>query len=225
MRSMYETIMDLPLFKGVGKDHVSMFVEKTQIHFHKYAPGDIIADYKDYVTSLKFILSGKVAMSSKCLGGAITVTSEVRGNMVLGATRLFGLRPQYKRQVMALTDTGVMAFSKEKYMDLLRSDPIYMLNFANYLSMFIQQREEVTSNMGASGILRVLAEWILAHTLKESREIQVIGMEPYTELEIEQLHVLEEEGLIVIGEDRILVPDRQQLIDRAQNCRDDEEED
>lgn len=222
---MYETIMDLPLFKGVGKDHVSMFVEKTQIHFHKYATGEIIADFKEYVTSLKFILSGTVRMSSKCLGGAITVSSEVTGNVVLGATRLFGLRPQYKRRVEALTETGVMAFSKEKYMDLLRNDSIYLLNFTNYLSMFIQQREEVTSNMGASGILRILAEWLLAHTIKESRKIQVIGMDPYTELELGQLRDLEKEGLIVLQEDRILVPDRQQLIDFAQNCRDDDDED
>ena len=116
MGSMYETIMDLPLFKGVGKDHVSQFVEKTQIHFERYEPGEIIADYKDEVTGLKFVLSGSVVMSSKCFGGKITVESHMKGNIVLGATRLFGLKPMYKRQIKALTLCGVMGFSKEKYM-------------------------------------------------------------------------------------------------------------
>ncbi|MBD5207498.1 MAG: Crp/Fnr family transcriptional regulator [Bacteroidales bacterium] len=223
MASMYETIMDLPLFKGVGKDHVSQFVEKTQIHFERYEPGDIIADSKDEVTGLKFVLSGSVVMSSKCLGGKITVESHMKGNIVLGATRLFGLKPMHKRQIKALTPCGVMGFSKEKYIELLRSDRIYLINFANYLSMFIQQREEVTSNMGATGILRVLAEWVITHTLKGCTNINIIGMDYYTELELSQLSELEAEGLIRIESDRIVIPDRQLLIETAQNWRDEDD--
>ena len=211
MASMYETIMDLPLFKGVGKDHVSQFVEKTQIHFERYEPGDIIADSKDEVTGLKFVLSGSVVMSSKCLGGKITVESHI------------GLKPMHKRQIKALTPCGVMGFSKEKYIELLRSDRIYLINFANYLSMFIQQREEVTSNMGATGILRVLAEWVITHTLKGCTNINIIGMDYYTELELSQLSELEAEGLIRIESDRIVIPDRQLLIETAQNWRDEDD--
>ena len=33
MASMYGTIMDLPLFKGISEDQVSAFLEKTNIEF------------------------------------------------------------------------------------------------------------------------------------------------------------------------------------------------
>ena len=60
MATMYETIMDLPLFKGVSKDLVSSFLEKTQLRFTNYIQGDCIVGEGQSFSSIGFIIKGEV---------------------------------------------------------------------------------------------------------------------------------------------------------------------
>ena len=57
---MYDTIMSLPLFKGVSRERISYFLEKTSISFLKYKSGDIILRHDDEITKLRFVISGKI---------------------------------------------------------------------------------------------------------------------------------------------------------------------
>ena len=139
MATMYEMIMDLPLFKGVGKDHVSSFLEKTNIGFKNYNRGDILADLDEPVKMVRFVISGNVNLIHPLSGVDISVEEQSGFGKVLGADRLFGLSTGYPYRAVALGRTSVMEFSKEQYVNLLHSDRIYMLNFFNYLSLRAQR--------------------------------------------------------------------------------------
>ena len=139
MATMYEMIMDLPLFKGVGKDHVSYFLEKTNVDFHNYNQGEVIAEFGNPVRMVRFVISGEVNLIHPLNGIDISVEERSGFGKVLAADRLFGLSTGYPYKAVATTRTSILEFSKEQYISLLHSDRIYMLNFFNYLSLRAQR--------------------------------------------------------------------------------------
>ncbi len=217
---MYETIMDLPLFKGVGADHVSAFLEKTSIHFLKFSPGDSIVRKGEAVKSLKFILSGTIRVFTDVLNGQVSVSSLFSGHEALGVTRLFGLHPFYDISVEAVDSVSIMEFGKDKYFGLLQSDPIYMMNFANLLSLNVQRNIETFPSFVRLDISRLFAEWLLLFTSRKSEDIRIKGVQEikniygvdYSESCIRKLEAL---SLVSVDDDEILVPDREALIEYA----------
>ena len=142
MASMYEMLMDLPLFKGVGKDQISYFLEKTNIDFLNYPDSATVVDCGDPVKMIKFVISGRVRIIHPLDSASISVEEIAGFGRVLGAERLFGITTGYPYRVEALGKTSVMEFSKEQYVNLLHSDRIYILNFFNYLSLRAQRPVE-----------------------------------------------------------------------------------
>lgn len=142
MASMYEMLMDLPLFKGVGKDQISYFLEKTNINFLNYSDSQTVVDCGEPVKMVKFVISGRVRIIHPLRPASMSV-EEISGfGRVLGAERLFGITTGYPYSAFALGKTSIMEFSKEQYVNLLHSDRIYILNFFNYISSRAQRPVE-----------------------------------------------------------------------------------
>ncbi len=136
---MYEMIMDLPLFKGVSKDQVSLFLEKTNIDFENFEAGRLLAEMGQPVRMVRFVISGDISLIHPLEGVDVVLEERSGFGKVLGADRLFGLDTGYPYEAVAKTRTSIMQFSKEQYVNLLHSDRIYMLNFFNYLSSRAQR--------------------------------------------------------------------------------------
>lgn len=215
---MYETIMDLPLFKGVGTNHVSSFLEKTSVDFHKYQHGQLIIKRGEPVKNLKFLLSGRIRIVAEVFEGEVKLSSVAEGDEVIGATRLYGLHPHYDVTIEAIDNVSVMEFSKMKYIDILQSDPIYMMNFANMLSMSVQRTTDIISLFVRADLSRILAEWLVLFTSRRSLDIKISGIsalkELYGECYVDQnLDKLQKLTLVVLKDDIIEIPDREALIE------------
>ncbi|MDE7414271.1 MAG: cyclic nucleotide-binding domain-containing protein [Muribaculaceae bacterium] len=216
--TMYQTIMDLPLFKGVGEEHISTFLEKTRIEFKKYAAGEKIVNEGEEVKKLKFLLKGKIRLEFTTRNGEVTVSSLYEGHDVIGATRLFGIHPYYDGTITAETETSVMEFSKEKYLSLLGSDPIYILNFANLLSLYAQRIPETLRRFRRLGPERVIAEWVVLFTTQRNFGIRINGLESLeksygSEAVNIAIASLEEKGLARQDGKMLEIPDREALIE------------
>lgn len=217
-RTMYETIMDLPLFKGISADHVSSFLEKTKIEFKKYSPGEIICKKGEKVRMLKFILGGKISLTFATVSEEVSITSTEQGPTVIGATRLYGLNPHYDMTIVACSEVSVMEFKKEKYLSLLGSDSIYIMNFGNFLSLHFQRLQEILSGFRRIGLERVLAEWLVLYTTRFSTEIKIDGVEAlksyYGADPIDEtVSLLANKGFVEQRGDEILISDRDAIIE------------
>lgn len=217
---MYETIMDLPLFKGVSAAQVSNFIEKTKIDFLKYEPGDIIVEAGEEVKKLKFILKGKIRLTNLSPRLGIEVSSCFVGRESIGATRLFGIHPHYEYTIEAVTPVSVMEFSKENYMTLLRSDKIYLLNFANLLSLNLQRYQNDISAMCLTGVIRLIVERIALFTTRTSTDITLRGLDifkkKYNDPSLDKiLDELERRDILALNGDTLEIKDRAGLIEYA----------
>ena len=102
MSTMYEMIMDLPLFKGVGKDQVSLFLEKTNVGFSNYNDGDTVIALGEEATMVKFVISGSVKIIHSLASCPIMIEEYCDPGRVLGADRLFGMTTGYPFWVKAV---------------------------------------------------------------------------------------------------------------------------
>lgn len=167
-------IMDLPLFKGVSKNQVSSFLEKTNVDFCNYQSGDVIIGRGDDVDMVKFVISGSVNIIHQ-LESLPIIIEETNGNgIVFGADRLFGISTGFAYEVHSVGKTSIMQFSKEQYMNLLQSDRIYMLNFFNYLSSRGQRPEETLSHYAGGDLRSRLCVLINIMTQYSSKEITLV---------------------------------------------------
>ncbi len=222
---MYETIMSLPLFYGISHDHVSRFVAKTHLSFYNYAAGEIITDPGDSSDQLLIIVSGKVRITHTKAAGALTIEEVCTRGRILGAERLFGLRLAYPFRAEALEPTGIMSFSKDEYLNLLRSETIYMVNYINFLAVRAQRPLDFVMKKNSASLLDYLAAWLLIFTepkaesylLRCSRKDLITLTNLDEERIVREGRQLEEMGLIRRGEGMVHILDRQSIIELAEH--------
>lgn len=172
MATMYETIMNLPLFKGLSHEQVSSFLEKTHIKFSKFTDGQKIVGADDYVTDLKCILSGSIRIlhkvgESRSMGIAETQS----GENILGADKLFGMDNKYGVDIVAKGPVSMMQFSKEQYLAQLTPGSIYLINYLNFVSLRAQMRYDIFSSYPNGSLSAVISRLIKAYCSKKSRDI------------------------------------------------------
>lgn len=207
--SMYDMIMDLPLFKGVSRTHISDFLEKTALHFEKYTDGDIIVDYGDETDRLRFVIQGEVEIRYKVDGGRLILCGRSEHGTVIGADRMFGLVTDSIMEVKAVGTAGIMSLKKEDYITLLSTDNIYLLNYLNYLSMRAQRVQTSVSLMNVGSLESLIAAWI---ELLPTRKIKYFTLEIsdtfsdtiYDIFSREEMESLRQRSLIEIESPRIL---------------------
>ena len=175
MASMYETIMELPLFKGIGTDQLSLMLEKTSVEFLNFKKGDLVARSDSQVKFIDFILKGEISLiySPENLGIKV---KEVRGKgNVVGALRLYGMQTTYRCNCFAETDLSLLRIGKEQYMNILLSDSIYLLNFLNYLSAAAQRPVSSFMEGGEMTTARILNTLVSTLASPMAVSVGIIG--------------------------------------------------
>lgn len=223
MNSMYVTIMDLPLFKGISEAHVSAFLEKTHVDFVNYAKGDILYRRHDECRDMRYVITGSVCRSHCHISETCTINEVLHPGSVLGADRLFGMDTRYPSQAEALTDVSVMTFSKEQYLRLLASDEIYLINVLNFLSRRVQRSIDSLRFVYSGTLIGNLAYWLATLTEVDSDSIEIQTTIPslaaltnISQASVRsQISELQQAGLANYTPGRIRILSRSEIIDAA----------
>lgn len=171
--SMYETLMNLPLFSGAGEDMISAIIEKTHLAFEIYSPGKRICKAGSHCENILALISGKVSVSSTILGGDLTVTRTVGDGRFFGFEHLWGLDTKFPYTVTALERCGTIEFSKQQYMRLLHAHQLLLLNCLNYLSFSSQKQAGFIDNLQIGDGLSLINGILKATTSRDSEEIVI----------------------------------------------------
>lgn len=155
---MYETIQGLPLFKGTTTEHISAFLEKTNVEFVNFTPGQVLAEAGKQCADLKFVISGVVRSETSLAEGRAVLETVSGYGTVLSPCNLFGLHTHYPASVTSLEGGSYMQIRKDQYLDLLHNDTIYLVNYLNYLSFNAQRSRMALCGMGG----RRLHSWLEA---------------------------------------------------------------
>lgn len=221
MASMFETIRDLPLLKGISEEQVAQFLEHTNVRFSEYAPGQTILTAADDVTDLRFVINGTVRISHKSKSGRFTLHHTPPQGHPLFAYRLFGLSNSAAAVVSAVTTATILSFPKSDYLNLLCSDHIYQISTLNYLSARAQHSMQTalidTPNSLATWLTRLLltltprGAYDISIDINANDTASITGLDQH-ELK-SQIATLTEEQLIRQTKNTINIINRNELID------------
>ena len=134
MNSMYQQLMQLPLFQGVSTDLITALVEKLPVHFLKYRNGEQIVAAGDTCTHIKFIVSGKVRVITPCSRLRVSLEQTLSTPHVLAAEYLFGRDTNYPFTAYAEGPCGILQLLKGDYIKMINTDKVFLFNILNYLS-------------------------------------------------------------------------------------------
>ena len=134
MNSMYQQLMQLPLFQGVSTDVITALVEKLPFHFLKYRSNEQIVAAGDPCTHIRFIVSGKVRVVMNCSRLKVSLEQTLSTPNVLAPDYLFGRETVYPFTAVAEGPCGILQLLKGDYIKMINTDKVFLFNILNYLS-------------------------------------------------------------------------------------------
>lgn len=140
MYSVYEKIMEIPLFKGAGFNDINSFVEKTPITFTKFSRGNLITEINQICNKVLCLLDGTVILKNPILNEQLSISRKKTAVTVLFPEYLYGLENSYPADILCLTDCSLMEFSKKQFFQRLHDNDIILVNYLNYLSKIAQKK-------------------------------------------------------------------------------------
>lgn len=222
---MFDTLLDLPLFRGVSRERITETIEKSKFHFLKYHFGEKVINTVDECASVCFVLSGEVKTTLEETESGIKIIQTFKGPEVLFPEFLFGPTTYYPLQATALSNTSILKVGKSDFLSILASDSIYLLNYLNYLSGKAQNYllDELNSTNGSE--MKRIAARILGLTSANALRIRIEATDvPLYEAFGEKrenfyavLAQMKDKGIIDYNAKVILVKNRKELAELLAN--------
>lgn len=220
MDSMFQKMMELPLFHGVSFQNLSEVLGKHRFHFLKYADGATVVNTGDPCTHLLTVISGSVQSSIASADNRVTVTQILDAPDIIAPEFFFGKTTRYPSTIVAQGTCGVMLIEKKDYITIINSDEVLLFNFLNLLSRSAQWATEGVLALTQGDLKKRIAYWIVALTNSSGRDItmecrhrdlySVFGV-PRQSL-IATLEQMKDDGIIDYTPSAIRVSDRRKLV-------------
>lgn len=173
MVSTFELLMELPLFKGVSLTTISKVVGASKFHFLKYPSGEIIIREHDACMHLTFVISGSVRLTTVNANGRFSVSQTLTAPAVISPDFLFGRVTSYPCTVEAIDDVSILKISKSDYTNILTTDPVFLFNYLNTLSVNAQKSVVGIMSLTSGEVDERIAYWIIALTQPGSTDIRL----------------------------------------------------
>ena len=171
MASMFELLLELPLFRGVTHNKLAQIVGEAKFHFLKYPAGEYVIRSGEACSHLTFVISGSVRTTIVNANGRFSVSQTLSSPAVIAPDFLFGRLTHYPCDVVALNDVSILKISKGDYVRILDSDPVFLFNYLNILSANAQKAQQGVLSLTTGAIDERIAFWIIALSQPEGTDI------------------------------------------------------
>ncbi len=173
MASMFELLMELPLFRGVSHQRLSKTVGESKFHFLKYPAGETIIRAGDPCTHITFVISGSVRSTIENENGRFAVSQTLKAPSMITPEFLFGRSTLYPCTVEARESTGILQIDKRDYLTILYSDQVFMFNYLNTLAANAQKSMQGILSLTTGDIDERIAFWISALSQPDGTDISL----------------------------------------------------
>lgn len=229
MASMYERLMNLPIFKGAGEELINEIAETTPLEFMRYEPGEIIVSESDVCEEVICLMSGVVRLVKKYCFDKLEISEIIGKGNVIGIDHLFGLHRHFGMKVEAVDEVGIMKLSKTHYLRLIQGSKLLLINFLNLISRLAQNSDDALHSHDLVDANSELSYLIQVSTSPDAQSIEVSSsgkklsdiLIPTSDNSVTWLNKLESSGLIILKNfDRIIIPSRTALLEAYRREKD-----
>lgn len=220
METMFDTLLQLPLFQGLCHEDFTCILDKVKLHFIKHKAGETIIERGSPCKQLCFLLKGEVSAITSSKESTYTVIEQIDAPYLIEPQSLFGMNTSYASSYVAHTEAHTVSISKAFVLSDLFKYEIFRLNYMNIVSnraqnLYSRLWEEPTQDL-RDKIIR----FFLLHCEKpQGEKIFKVKMDDLarclddTRLNTSKvLNELQDNGLIELRRKEILIPDAQKLL-------------
>lgn len=171
--SIYDSLLQLPLFKGLTIESFNEIIEKYRFEFLSYNKDSVIINAGEECNCFKFVISGSVRsefINDKVkikIYETISAPNDIISNYAVG-NNIFPI------SVVATDDnTGILAIDKQDFLSIMQEHRVVMLNYLILLSRKSQIPFEAYNQIATDNIRAKFALWILYFTNYNSTDIVI----------------------------------------------------
>lgn len=132
--TMYDTLLQLPLFQGLRKSDLTDILAKVKLHFSKWEAGETIVKQGDPCAQLLFSIGGTLESQTDDPSGTYTLYEAIESPSLIEPYSLFGMQQRYTATYRARTAANTVAVDKSFVFSHLMKYDIFHINFLNILS-------------------------------------------------------------------------------------------
>ena len=220
METMFDTLLQLPLFQGLAQEDFTRILEKVKLHFTKYKSGELLLKEGGACHELVFILKGEIASSTSSADSSYCFTEYFPAPFLIEAHSIFGMKTHYASTYRARTEVHTVSISKAFVLSDLFKYEIFRLNYMNIVSNRAQNLYSRLWEEPTQDLTEKIIRFFLLHCEKiQGEKIFKMKMDDLarylddTRLNTSKaLNELQDKGLLELRRKEILIPDAQKLV-------------
>lgn len=222
METMFDMLLQLPLFQGMAHEDFTCILEKVKLHFTKHKSGTTLAKAGEDCAQLIFILKGEVAMQTTASDAAYSVIEYLQGPFLIEPQSLFGMNTTYAATYTASGEVHALSIRKASVMNELWRYNIFRMNFNNIICNRAQTLHTRLWTMLPDGAETRIVSFIRLHCERSyGKKVLKIKMEKLAQIINETrltvskvLNKLEAEEYIELRRGEIIIPQLEKLTEQ-----------
>lgn len=219
MDTMFDTLLQLPLFQGLTQEDFTSIIEKVKLHFTKYKAGETILQAGQPCNQLLFLLKGEIAATTTPPHHIYTLTEYFQAPYLVEPQSMFGMNTTYAITCTAHTEAHTVNVSKAAVLNELFKYEIFRLNYLNIISNWVQVYSNRLWEKPVDDLESRIHAFILMHVERhEGEKILKITMEDLaryvhdTRLNVSKtLNRMQDCGIVKLQRGGIIVTDARLL--------------
>lgn len=221
---MFDTLLDLPLFQGLGKADLTRILESTRMDFVTVKADHVFLHQGDLCTGLTYVIDGRVEMKTSAADRRWSVIEEMATPTVIGTEALYGSSRTYSHSYQAVSQLRLLQMDKRTAAALTGYFEVFRLNLLNLLTTTIARRQQVMWLPPAATLDGRIVAFLRQHVSRPAGAKRFLISLPELGAYLGEdpryiskaLHRLQDRGLVRLDRRLIEIPNFEQLIQADQ---------
>lgn len=218
--TMYDTLLQLPLFQGLCQTDFTNIIGKVKLHFSRHKAGERIVNKGDVCNELIFMLKGEMMSESVNNENTYTYCEFYNAPYVIEPFSLFGMNTRYASSYITQSDVNLVTINKSFVLSELNKYDIFRLNYLNIISNRAQVLYDRLWNITSNDTESKIINFLLSHTEKQAgKKILKTKMDDFarilgdTRLTVSKtLNEMQEKNIIILHRKEIEIPKFERLV-------------
>lgn len=221
---MYESLLRLPYFQGMGKDDITAILDKVTFEFIKYNDGECICRRGSKCEKFHILIHGVMQVIAEAPDMSYTLTEEIGAPYAIEPYSMFGYSTDYEREYRAKGECSVLVIEKKYLFSEFIRHNIFTINFLNLISHKTQKLSGIIWNRTPCSIKGRIAHFISMRSEQQhGRKTLSIKMERLAEILCETrlniskaLNEMQGEGIAELHRKEIVIPSLKKLVEAVE---------